>query len=90
MTKALTALCVLTLLAALAAAGTVAPQIFAEVGSAAAPQTVTISVEALQRQVDMRTLPVTKSKTAIGATTEPERRHPRRFYPLALLHAAGL
>jgi len=52
MTKGLTALCVLTLLAALAAAGTVAPQIFAEVGSAAAPQTVTISVEALQRQVD--------------------------------------
>ena len=58
MTKVLTALSVLTVLAAMAAAGTVGPQIFAGPGSAAAPPTVTISVEELQRQVDIRQLPV--------------------------------
>ena len=60
MTKILTALSVLTVLGAMAAAGTVRSQIFGKVGSAAAPRTVAISVEALQRQVDMRTLPVTE------------------------------
>jgi hypothetical protein len=47
----------------MAAAGAIKPQIFAEAGSAAAPRTVTISIEALQRQVDMRTLPVTEIET---------------------------
>jgi len=60
MTKVLTALSVLMVLGAMAATGTVRPQLFGEVGSAAAPRTVAISVEALQRQVDMRTLPVTE------------------------------
>lgn len=44
----------------MAAAGTVKPKIFSAVGTAAAPPTVTISVEELQRKVDMRTLPVTE------------------------------
>jgi len=55
MIKLLTTLAVVTILAALAAAGTVKPKI-----AAAAPPTVTISVDELQRQVDMRTLPVTE------------------------------
>ena len=59
MTKLLTALTVVTILAAMAAAGTVKTKIFNTVGVAALP-TVTISVEELQRQVDVRTLPVTE------------------------------
>jgi hypothetical protein len=60
MIKLLTTLAVVTILAALAAAGTVKPKISSTVGAAAAPPTVTISVDELQRQVDMRTLPVTE------------------------------
>ena len=60
MIKLLTALTAVTILVAMAAAGTVKPKIFPTVGAAAAPPTVTISVEELQRQVDMRTLPVTE------------------------------
>jgi len=43
-----------------AAAVGVKPKIFPPVGAVAAPPTVTISVEELQRQVDTRTLPVTE------------------------------
>ena len=60
MTKLLIALTAVTILVAMAAAGTVKPKIFPTVGAAAAPPTVTIPVEELQRQVDMRTLPVTE------------------------------
>jgi hypothetical protein len=60
MIKLLTTLAVVTILAALAAAGTVKPKISSTVGAVAAPPTVTISIEELQRQVDMRTLPVTE------------------------------
>ena len=60
MTKMLTALSIVTILAAMAAAGTVKTKIFNTVGAVAALQTVTISVEELQRQVDVRTLPVTE------------------------------
>jgi peroxiredoxin family protein len=60
MTKLLTALTVATILAAMAAAGTVKTKIFHTVEAVAALPTVTISVEELQRQVDVRTLPVTK------------------------------
>ncbi len=58
MIKLLTALTVVTILAAMAAAATVKPKIFSAVGAVTAPPTVTISVEELQRQVDARTLPV--------------------------------
>ena len=62
MTKLLTALTAVTILMAIAAAGTVKPKIFPTVGSVAAPTTVTISVEDLQRQVDMRTLPAMEAE----------------------------
>jgi hypothetical protein len=42
----------------MAAAGTVKPKIFPAVGAVVAPPSVTISIEELQRQLDMRTLPV--------------------------------
>ena len=58
MTKLLTALAAVTILVAIAAVGVVKPKIFPTVGAVAAPPTVTISVEDLQRQVDTRTLPV--------------------------------
>lgn len=57
MTKLLTALIALTILVAIAAAGTVKPKIFPTIGAVAAPPTGTISVEDLQRQVETRTLP---------------------------------
>ena len=60
MIKLMTALIAVTILVAMAAAGTVKPKISSTVGAAAAPPTVTISVDELQRQVDMRTLPVTE------------------------------
>jgi hypothetical protein len=60
MIKLLTALTAVTILVAMAAAGTVKPKIFSTVGAVAAPPTVTISVEELQRQVDVRTLPATE------------------------------
>jgi len=60
MMKLLTALTAVTILVAMAAAGTVKPKIFSTVGAVAAPPTVTISVEELQRQVDVRTLPATE------------------------------
>jgi hypothetical protein len=60
MMKPLTALTAITILGAIAAAGTVTPSIFPPVAAVAAPPAVTISVEALQRQVDMRALPVTE------------------------------
>jgi len=46
----------------------VKPKIFPTVGAVAALPTVTISVEELQRQVDMRALRSRKSKTSIEAT----------------------
>ena len=60
MMKLLTALIAVMTPVAMAAAGTVKLKIFPTGGAAAAPPTVTISVEELQRQVDMRTLPVTE------------------------------
>ena len=60
MIKLLTALTAVTILVAMAAAGTVKPKIFPAVGAVTAPPTVTIPVEELQRQVDMRTLPATE------------------------------
>ena len=60
MIKLMTALIAVTILVAMAAAGTVKLKIFPTGGAAAAPPTVTISVEELQRQVDMRTLPATE------------------------------
>jgi len=60
MTKLLIALTAVTILVAMAAAGTVKPKIFPTVGAVAVPPTVTISIEELQRRVDMRTLPVTE------------------------------
>jgi len=60
MIKLMTALIAVTILVAMAAAGTVKPKIFPAVGAVTAPLTVTISVEELQRQVDMRTLPATE------------------------------
>ena len=59
MIKVLTALTAVMILVAIAAADTVGPKIFPTVGAVAAPPTVAISVEELQRQVDVRTLPVT-------------------------------
>ena len=58
MTKLLIALTAVTILVAMAAAGTVKPKIFPAVGAVVAPPSVTISIEELQRQLDMRTLPV--------------------------------
>ena len=58
MTKLLTALTVVTILAAMAAAGAVKPRFSSTVGAAPAPPAVTISVEELQRRVDVRNLPV--------------------------------
>ena len=60
MIKVLIALTAVMILVAIAAAGTVRPKIFPIVGAAAAPPTVAISVEELQWQVDVRTLPVTE------------------------------
>ena len=58
MVKVLTALTVVTILAAMAAAGAVKPKIFSTNGAVAAPPAVTISVEELQRGVDVRNLPL--------------------------------
>ena len=60
MIKVLIALTAVMILVAIAAAGTVRPKIFTTVGAVAAPPTVAISVEELQWQIDMRTLPVTE------------------------------
>jgi hypothetical protein len=60
MIKLLIALTAVTTLVTMVAVGTVKPKIFLPLGAVAAPPTVTISVEELQRQVDMRTLPVTE------------------------------
>ena len=60
MIKVLIALTAVMILVAIAAAGTVRPKIFPTVGAVAAPPTVAISVEELQWQIDMRTLPVTE------------------------------
>ena len=60
MIKLLTALTAVTTLAAMAAAGMVKPKIFSTVGAVAALPTVTVSVDELQRQVDVRALPVTE------------------------------
>jgi hypothetical protein len=62
------------------AAGTVKPKIFPPLGAVAAPPTVTISVEELQRQVDMRTLhgnrkPLLRPPQARYSATR------RRIYP---------
>src|SRR5262245_26493407 len=76
----LTALTAVTILMAMAAAVTVKPKIFPPVAAGVAPPTVTISVEELQRHVDVHTLPVTK--TSIEASHRPVRRpeghEPRR------------
>ena len=58
MIKLLTALTVVTILAAMAAAGAVHPKTSSTAGAVAAPPTVTVFVEEIQRQVDARTLPV--------------------------------
>jgi hypothetical protein len=58
--KLATALTAVTILVGVAAAGMVKPKIFSTVGAVAPLPTVTISVDELQRQVDMRTLPVTQ------------------------------
>ena len=60
MIKVLTALTAVMILVAIAAAGTVRSKIFPTVGAVAAPPTVAISVEELQWQINMRTLPVTE------------------------------
>ena len=60
MIKVLTALTAVMILVAIAAAGTVRLKIFPTVRAVAAPPTVAISVEELQWQIDMRTLPVTE------------------------------
>jgi hypothetical protein len=60
MIKLLIALTAVTTLVTMVAVGTVKPKIFPPLWAEAAPPTVTISVEELQRQVDMRTLPVTE------------------------------
>jgi len=62
MIKLLTALTVVTILAAMAAASAIKPKIFFTDGAEAALPTVTISVEELQRQVDVRTLPVIEAE----------------------------
>ena len=58
MIKLVIALSLVPILVAIAAAGAVKPKIFSTVGAMATPPTATISVEELQRHVDMRTLPV--------------------------------
>jgi hypothetical protein len=63
MIKLLTALTVVVILGAMATAGMVKPKIFSTVGAAAALPTVTVSVDELQRQVDVRALPVTEIET---------------------------
>jgi uncharacterized protein len=60
MIKLLIALTAVTTLVTMVAVGTAKPKIFPPLRAEAAPPTVTISVEELQRQVDMRTLPVTE------------------------------
>jgi hypothetical protein len=60
MIKLLTALTAVTILVAMAVAGTFKPKIFPTLGAVAAPPTVTISIEELHRRVDTRTLPVTE------------------------------
>jgi hypothetical protein len=60
MIKVLTALTAVMILVAIAAAGTVRSKIFPTVGAVAATPSVAISVEELQWQVDVRTLPVTE------------------------------
>ena len=60
MIKVLTALTAVMILVAIAAAGTVRSKIFPTVGAVAATPTVAISIEELQSQVDVRTLPVTE------------------------------
>jgi hypothetical protein len=57
MIKVLTALTAVMILVAIAAAGTVRWKIFPTVGAVAAPPTAAISIEELQWQVDVRTLP---------------------------------
>jgi hypothetical protein len=52
------ALTLVPILVAIAAAGSVKPKIASTVGGLAAPPTAPISVEELQRHVDMRALPV--------------------------------
>ena len=60
MIKVLVALTAVMILVAIAAAGTVRSKIFPTFGAVAATPTVAISVEELQWQVDVRTLPVTE------------------------------
>ena len=60
MIKLLTALTAVMTLVAIVVVGMVKPKIFPTLGAVAAPPTVTISVEELQRQIDMRTLPSTE------------------------------
>ena len=60
MIKLLTALTVVVILVAMATAGMVKPKIFSTVGPAAALPTDTISVDELQRQVDVHALSVTE------------------------------
>jgi hypothetical protein len=60
MIKLLTALTAVMTLVAIVAVGMVKPKIFPTLGAVAASPTVTISVEELQRQMDMRTLPITE------------------------------
>jgi hypothetical protein len=59
MIKVLTALTAVMIFVAIAAAGTVRSKIFPTVWTVAAPPTLAISVEELQWQVGVRTLPVT-------------------------------
>ena len=58
MIKLVITLALVPILVAIVAVGSVKPKIFPTVGGMAAPPTATISVEELQRHVDMRTLPV--------------------------------
>ena len=60
MIKLLTALTAVMTLVAIVAVGMVKPKIFPTLGAVAAPPTITISVDELQRQMDMRTLPITE------------------------------
>ena len=60
MIKLLTALTVVVILVAMATAGVVKPKIFSTVGAAGVLPIDTISVDELQRQVDVRALPVTE------------------------------
>ncbi|MDB5409937.1 MAG: hypothetical protein JWL84_4849 [Rhodospirillales bacterium] len=62
MTKLLVVLTAVTALMALGAAAGIKPKIFATVEAVSVPATVTISTEALHRQVDVNTLPVTEIK----------------------------